>query len=97
MVGAPDEDPWYSRARAARLKVIEAFRGIPKDTREIDITLSFLSACRAEPVHPRKADTRFHTFEEGARSLRDGGCTQSVSSNGSPKNLQQSASISAAK
>lgn len=38
----PAEDMWKGTARSARLKVIESFRGLPGDAKEVTISLSFM-------------------------------------------------------
>jgi len=72
-------DPGMSRT-CRPSQVIEAFRGIPKDTREIDITLSFLSGMCARTRTSAESRYSFSHISRKPRSLRDGGCTQSVSS-----------------
>ena len=77
---APGEDPWRSKAPSARLKVIEAFRGIPNGIQEIDINLYFMPGmCSTNPYSRGEQVLVFADFDGSDHVLRDNGCTQSVS------------------
>lgn len=75
---APEEDPWYSPARSARVRVVEAFRGVPKNTRELEVSLLFMPGmCSPNPYIRGEKVLVFTHFDQDHRALADGGCTQS--------------------
>ncbi|MCB1019160.1 MAG: carboxypeptidase regulatory-like domain-containing protein [Acidobacteria bacterium] len=73
----PEEDAWSGRPTAARLRVLEAFRGIEKDQHEIDIALAFeRGMCGAMPYR-LGARTLVFLREKQQGSYREGGCSPS--------------------
>lgn len=77
---APDEKPWYSKSTSARLKVIEAFRGLPREAREIDVRLTFIPGmCSPNPYLRGKQVLVFAESIQRNGTMQDGGCTQSAS------------------
>lgn len=76
----PGEDPWRSKPGIARLRVVEAFRGLPKDAREVEIDLFFWSGmCSPNPYERGKQVLVFTHFDRERGMLADGMCTQSQS------------------
>ena len=73
----PEQNAWMGTARFAKLRVIEAFRGLPPNTREVTMELSFMPGmCSAMPY--RKGEqTLVFVSPEANGALSDGGCTQS--------------------
>lgn len=76
----PGQNPWRSIPGIARLRVVEAFRGLPKDAREVDIDLFFWSGmCSPNPYERGKQVLVFTHFDKERGILADGMCTQSLS------------------
>lgn len=63
----------------ARLEVLELFRGLPQDTRRIEIDLRFgagaAALCMPSPYTPGRELLVFITRDEKTRRLVDGSCT----------------------
>lgn len=72
----PGTDPWQSRASSARLKVIEAFRGIPTGAEEVEVELTFMPGwCSPSPYLRGERILVMARRRNG--KITDGGCTQS--------------------
>lgn len=60
----------------ARLEVLELFRGLPQDTRRVEIDLRFSAGlCMPSPYTPGRELLVFITRDEKTRRLVDGSCT----------------------
>ena len=86
---SPGENRWRNSAPSARVKVIEAFRGISAATREMEVKLFFIPGmCAASPYVRGKRVLVFADFEEGRRTLTEGPCTESVFDDSIPDELE---------
>lgn len=68
------EDPWYSDAKHARFRVIEAFRGLSPDTKTVDVELRLWAGmCSPIPYYPGKRYLVTPSQQNDGR-LVDGSC-----------------------
>jgi hypothetical protein len=67
------EDPWYSKSDHVRFRVVESFRGLPKDVKIVDMDVSpTFGMCSPNPYFPGRTYLVAPGKREG--KFYDGGC-----------------------
>jgi hypothetical protein len=85
----PGEDAWSGRPTFARLRIIEAFKGVPLDVREVTVELAYLKGMCSPAVYRRGERTLAFLAKPGNNeSLRDGACSGSRFEKGDSPDLQ---------
>jgi hypothetical protein len=82
------QDPWYDKVPPARLRVLEAFRGLPKDQKFVDIFFfETPGMCGPNPYHLGR---KYLIASDGSwDALIDGGCTNARDIEKNAELLQQ--------
>src|SRR5262245_46783558 len=74
----PGEDAWSGRPRTATLRIIEDYKGLPPDVREVTISLQYFRGMCSPGVYRRGERTLAFLARPGADgTLRDGACSGS--------------------
>ena len=73
----PDEDAWSGRPRWAKLKVVEAFRGIPDGQEHVEVALAFWEGMCSPMPYRRGARTLVFLNPQDDGSFIDSLCTSS--------------------
>lgn len=85
----PGEDAWSGRPTFARLRIIEAYKGLPLDVREVTVQLAYLRGMCSPAVYRRGERTlAFLAKPTNNESLRDGACCGSRFEKGDSPELQ---------
>jgi len=74
----PGEDAWSGRPQSATLRIIEAYKGLRPDVREVTVSLQYLPGMCSPAVYRRGEQTlAFLGRPEADRKLHDGACSGS--------------------
>jgi hypothetical protein len=74
----PGENAWSGRPRSATLRIIESYKGLPSDIREVTVALQYLPGMCSPAVYRRGEQTlAFLSRSAGDSTLRDGACSGS--------------------
>jgi hypothetical protein len=85
----PGEDAWSGRPTFARMRIIEAYKGLRPDTREVTVELFYLKGMCSPAVYRRGERTLvFLAKPENNGALRDGACSGSRFEKSDPSGLQ---------
>ena len=84
----PGKDLWDGTASFAKLRVIEAFRGLPADTHEVTVQLQFMRGMCSPTPYRRGDRTLVFVSRDDQGNLHDGGCTESSLGKWAEKDLE---------
>src|SRR4051812_29041038 len=72
-VSSIHEDPWYSNSDRVRFRVVESFRGLPKDAKIVDMAVGpTFGMCSPNPYYPGR--TYLVVPGKVKDKFYDGGC-----------------------
>jgi hypothetical protein len=73
----PGQDAWKSTAGFARLRVVERYKGLPRDAKEVAIQLLFIPGMCSPMPYRKGEQTLVFVGRDENGNLHDGGCTES--------------------
>jgi Carboxypeptidase regulatory-like domain len=74
----PGRDAWDAATSSARLRVVERFKGLPKDAKEVVVQLNFMPGmCSSVPYRKGEQTLVFAARDDEEGLLGDGPCTDS--------------------